>query len=143
MPRRLGYPTAFVLAQLFTGAPPASAADPSGTWLTQQEDARIQIAPCGQRICGTVVWLKQPIDPATGKPHIDDKNPDPGKQSRRIIGLRIFSMAPTEADIWAGNIYNSDDGQTYAATIRLPGLNRLEVQGCAGPFCGSEIWSRR
>jgi len=119
----------------------ASAAEPTGTWLTQNADAHIHIAHCGKALCGTVVWLKEAIDPATGKPPVDAKNPDPGKRNRRIIGLRIFAMTADGQGDWSGAIYNSDDGQTYAGKLVLRGT-QLEVHGCAGALCGSETWRK-
>jgi len=44
------------------------AADPLGTWLTEEAKATVRIAPCGPALCGTIVSLKEPNDPATGKP---------------------------------------------------------------------------
>jgi uncharacterized protein (DUF2147 family) len=55
----------------------ASLADegsPHGLWLTEKGDARIQVAQCGRAICGKVAWLREAIDPATGRPQTDDKN---------------------------------------------------------------------
>lgn len=120
----------------------ASAADPSGTWLTQQGDAQVQVAKCGPGMCGTIVWLRDPIDRQTGKPQVDDKNPNPALRNRKIIGLRIFSMAPDGNGGYAGSIYNADDGQTYRSKIVLRSAAQLEVQGCVGPLCGSEHWRR-
>jgi uncharacterized protein (DUF2147 family) len=133
--------TATAIACLPLSAP-ALADQPTGTWLTQNGDARIRVAPCGKSICGTVVWLRDPIDPATGQPHADSKNPDPAKRSRKVVGLRIFSMAPSPEGGWSGPIYNSDDGKTYAGKVFLRGPTQLEVGGCAGALCGSEMWSR-
>ncbi len=45
---------------------PASAASPLGTWYTADKDSQVRIANCGGAICGTLVWLKEPNDPATG-----------------------------------------------------------------------------
>src|SRR5262249_62313470 len=42
-----------------------AAADPTGVWLTQDGEAHIRVAKCGAAICGTVVWLKSPVDPET------------------------------------------------------------------------------
>ncbi|MEJ2374910.1 MAG: DUF2147 domain-containing protein [Pseudolabrys sp.] len=120
----------------------ADAASPTGTWLTQKGDAHIRISHCGKALCGTVVWLKDAIDPATGKPPVDGRNPDPRKRGRKIFGLRIFAMAPNGQGTWAGSIYNSDDGQTYAGKLLWHGAGRLEVQGCAGVICGGEMWRR-
>jgi uncharacterized protein (DUF2147 family) len=132
-----------VLSPIFGDmAAPANAAEPTGTWLTQNADARIRVGRCGNNMCGTVVWLKDPIDAQTGKPQVDDKNPDPSKRTRRIIGLRIFAMSSDGNGGWTGGIYNSDDGRTYQGKLVLRGAEKLEVQGCAGAFCGSEIWSK-
>jgi uncharacterized protein (DUF2147 family) len=65
---------------LLLDAPTARAqahGDISGIWLTQAGDAKIRVGKCGGGVCGVVAWLKAPIDPATGKPAIDDKNPNP------------------------------------------------------------------
>jgi uncharacterized protein (DUF2147 family) len=139
---RLGCAALLVAAFVIVAPRSATAADPSGTWLTQAGDARIRIARCGGNVCGTIVWLKDPIDPMTGKPQVDDKNPNPKLQNRRIIGLRIFSMAPEPSGSWSGLLYNADDGQSYKASVAATGPTQLEVRGCAGPFCGSETWSR-
>ena len=126
---------------ILAGLAPA-AAEPAGTWLTQNGDARIRVAKCGSSMCGTIVWLRDPIDPATGEPPVDSRNPDPSMQNRKILGLRIFAMAPDGNGGYAGGIYNADDGQTYAGKIALRSAEQLEVQGCAGPMCGSEMWTR-
>lgn len=132
----------FAAAILLT-ATPAFAADPAGLWLTQDKDAKIRIAKCGKdTICGTVSWLKEPIDPKTGKPQVDDKNKDPKLQNRKIIGLRIFSLALSASDTWTGKIYNADDGNEYDARITVPEKDKVEIRGCAGAFCGSETWTK-
>ena len=120
----------------------AQAAEPTGTWLTQKGDAHIRIARCGRALCGTVAWLKDAIDPDTGRPPVDALNPDPGKRSRRILGIRIFAMTADGQGTWAGRIYNSDDGQSYAGKLLWHSADRLEVKGCAGVICGGETWRR-
>jgi uncharacterized protein (DUF2147 family) len=134
--------TAAIVAAVLIGAPMANAAEPTGTWLTEKADARIRVAPCGKSLCGTVVWVKDAIDPATGKPPVDDKNPDPAKRSRKIVGMRIFSMNLDSNGIWAGPIYNSDDGKNYAGRLLMQGADALQVNGCAGVLCGGELWRR-
>src|ERR1700689_2267957 len=69
MTRRLGFVLLMLTALL--GAPSAQAqagGDVTGIWLTQAGDARVRVSKCGGGICGVIVWLRQPIDPATGKP---------------------------------------------------------------------------
>jgi uncharacterized protein (DUF2147 family) len=120
----------------------AQAAEPTGTWLTQNGDAQIRVAKCGTSMCGTIVWLRDAIDPATGQPPVDSRNPDPSRHNTKIMGLRIFAMAPDGNGGYGGPIYNTDDGQTYPAKIMLRADEYLEIQGCSGALCGSELWSK-
>ena len=122
---------------------PTMAGSPIGVWLTRAGDARIHVSRCGAGICGSVVWLKEPIDPNTGKPQVDDNNIDPKLRKRPIIGLRILSMPkPTGPESWSGTIYNADDGKTYQGTVALQESTALEVRGCLSIFCGSETWTK-
>src|SRR3982750_3888911 len=84
----------------FAAAAPASAEEMIGTWLTQQADAHIRVAKCGKAVCGTVVWLKDAIDPKTGKPQADDKNPNPSLRTRGVLGIRIFAMEQDTSGSW-------------------------------------------
>src|SRR4051794_18220244 len=75
------------------GAPPAmgqSGGEVTGIWLTQAGDAKVRVSKCGVGICGVIVWLRDPIDPATGKPQVDDKTPNPALRNRPMIGLPLF-----------------------------------------------------
>jgi uncharacterized protein (DUF2147 family) len=131
---------------MLLGAAPAKAqagGEVTGIWLTQAGDAKVRLSKCGGGICGIVVWLRDPIDPGTGKPQVDDKNPNPALAKRPMIGLVLFSgMRPTGPNKWSGQIYNADDGGFYASSISVSGPDRLRVEGCAGAFCGGETWSR-
>ena len=135
-----------VVAAAMLAAPSARAqvaGEATGVWLTQAGDARVRIRKCGGGICGVIVGLKAPIDPATGKPQVDDKNPNPALAKRRIIGLPLFSgMRPTGPGKWSGQIYNADVGSTYASNVSVTGADTLRVEGCVGMLCGGETWTR-
>jgi uncharacterized protein (DUF2147 family) len=134
-----------VLGALFA-APAAnaqSAGDVAGVWQTQAGDANVRVNKCGTILCGTIISLRDKIDPQTGKPPVDDKNPDPALAKRSMIGLHLFiDMRPTGPGTWSGRIYNADDGKIYASNLSLTGANTLKVEGCVGAFCGGENWSR-
>jgi uncharacterized protein (DUF2147 family) len=138
----------FIIAILaiFVGAPPAKAqsgSDVGGIWLTQAGDAKVRVSKCGGGICGVIVWLKDPINPGTGKAQVDDKNPNPSLARRPMIGLPLFvGMRPSGPNRWSGQIYNADDGSTYASNVSLDGGDILRVEGCMGAFCGGENWTR-
>ena len=140
--------TAFIIAiaAALLAAPSAhaqGATDPTGVWLTQAGDARVKVSKCGGGICGVIVGLKEPIDQTTGKPQVDDKNPNPALKKRPMIGLPLFSgMHPTGPGKWSGQIYNADDGSTYASNVSVTGADTLRVEGCVGALCGGENWTR-
>jgi uncharacterized protein (DUF2147 family) len=141
---RFGF--ALLILTALLGAPPARAQvnrEVTGVWLTQAGDAKVRVRKCGGGICGVVVWLREPINRATGKPEVDDKNPNPALARRPMIGLPLFTgMRPVGPNKWSGRIYNADDGKSYASSISVAGANNLRVEGCVGPLCGGETWSR-
>jgi uncharacterized protein (DUF2147 family) len=144
MAGRFGFVIA-ILTALF-GAAPAQAqtgGEASGIWLTQAGDAKVRVSKCGGGVCGIIVWLREPINPATGKPQVDDKNPNPALARRPMIGLPLFmGMQPSGPNRWSGQIYNADDGSSYASNISLAGPDTLKVEGCVGALCGGENWTR-
>ena len=112
-------------ALLVIGPAPA-AADPSGTWLREKGGARVRMAKCGDAICGTITWLK---DPASTK----------SKVGQRVF----FDMKPNGANAWAGKAFNPEDGQTYSGKITMSGSSMTTV-GCVagGWICRSVSWSK-
>ena len=86
---------------------------------------------------------ERPIDPAPGKPQVDDRNPNPSLARRPMIGLPLFMrLPPSGPNKWSGQIYNADDGNSYASNISVSGPDTLRVEGCVGALCGGETWTR-
>jgi uncharacterized protein (DUF2147 family) len=126
------------------GVDPASA-DPVGTWLTEGGRSRVRVGPCGSALCGTVVWLKEPDDPDTGKPKVDKKNADASKRGRPLVGVAILLNAkPSGSNKWVGQVYNAEDGKTYDGTLTEVSPTSLKLEGCAlaGFICKSQVWTR-
>ena len=142
MPPSFCSAAAVIFSLMFIVMAPANAEELIGTWLTANSDAHIRVARCGKAVCGTVVWLRDAVDAKTGQAPMDDKNPNASLRSRKILGIRIFAMEQDNTGAWVGGIYNSDDGQTYKGRLAPRGEEELEVQGCAGSLCGSEVWTR-
>ncbi len=117
--------------------------EPAGIWQTQAGDARVKVSKCGGGLCGVIVSVRDKIDPATGKPAVDDKNPNPALKNRPMVGLTLFSgMRQVAANKWSGTIYNADDGGSYASNVSVAGPDQLRVEGCVGAICGGETWTR-
>ena len=140
---RFGFVFAIVATVLSAAPALAQGAEPIGVWLTEKGDARVKVTKCGNGLCGVIVWLREPIDRATGQPQVDDKNPNPALRTRPVIGLPLFiGMRPSTPGKWSGQIYNADDGGTYVGHVSFAGGDALQVEGCVGAICGGENWTR-
>jgi uncharacterized protein (DUF2147 family) len=140
---RFGFIVAIIATALSAAPASAQSAEPIGVWLTEKGDARVKVTKCSDGICGVIVWLKEPTDRATGRPQVDDKNPNPALRTRPVNGLPLFiGMRPSASGKWSGQIYNADDGGTYVSHITFASGDALHVEGCVGVICGGETWTR-
>jgi len=120
----------------------AAHADPKGLWLAQ-DGSRVRVGPCGAALCGALVSVEPPTDPATGKPWTDKNNPDEARRSRPLVGVLVFiSMIPDGAGKWAGRLYNADKGETISGHLVEIDEGTLRVEGCSGVLCGGQSMSR-
>ncbi len=122
-------------------AVPAMAADPiTGNWITEDEDAVVNIAQCGNNLCGKIVkFLKTPPE---GVGQRDINNPDKSKRSRKLLGLPVLTGFSEDGDEWRGEIYDPKKGKTYRSLLQRQSSGKLQVKGCIGPFCKSQTWTR-
>ena len=132
-----------LLAAILLLAPlPAAAAAPSieGDWLTDDGKGVVRIAPCGQRLCGTIVRV---LDTAPGTPTSDINNPDPALRGRPILGLRVLWGFQRRAAAWeGGRAYDPKSGNAYRSTLALSRDGSLKVTGCVLFVCRSKRWTR-
>jgi len=117
----------------------------AGLWLDDSGDGIVEILPCGDRLCGRIVWLKAPTDKA-GRPLTDGYNPDARKRGQPICGLQVLGdLKRVGGNTWdAGWIYDPKDGKSYDVEIKPRGPDRLQVTGYLGVKFLSEsfIWTR-
>ncbi|WP_448952257.1 DUF2147 domain-containing protein [Labrys neptuniae] len=109
---------------VLTGA--AQAGDASGVWVRDNGESKVKIAPCGDALCGSVVWVKE-------------------AKNQGNVGKRVFyDMVPAGDDKWKGKAFNPEDGKTYTGTMTLSG-NSLTTAGCVlgGLICRSVSWNRQ
>lgn len=122
---------------LLSGA--ASAQEPSviGDWMVKEGYGIIRIDNCNGKMWGILAWEKAP--------GTDKENPDPAKKERPLLGTPVLmGLAPMkEAGKWTGEIYNSNNGKNYQATISLANENTLDLEGClVWPLCQTQQWTR-
>jgi uncharacterized protein (DUF2147 family) len=117
----------------------ATPGDVLGPWKTAGDSSELEIFRCGDKLCGKVVWLKNPNyvnskDGPVGTPKIDRKNPDPALRNRPIIGLQVIDgLTGAGENRWEkGACYDPESGTTYKCKIHLVSPDRLEVRGFVG-----------
>jgi uncharacterized protein (DUF2147 family) len=122
----------------------ALAADPIGVWSTEKGKAMIEIADCGDALCGRIAWLAQPNDPQTGEPATDKNNRDAAKRRQPLVGVEIVKgMKPSDQPgRWNGRVYNPEDGGTYDARLIMKSDDTLRLEGCMLVICAGETWKR-
>jgi uncharacterized protein (DUF2147 family) len=114
-----------ILIALIISSNLAFAGDVVGEWARTDGKGKVRFAPCGDAMCGTVTWLKDPTGPAK-------------------VGQRVFfDMKPSGENVWGGTAFNPDDGKQYAGKMTLSG-GSLVTSGCAlgGLICKSVSWTR-
>lgn len=118
---------------------------PIGVWLHDNKRIEIKIAPCGERLCGTLVWFRWPND-AQGLPLVDIKNSDPALRTRPLLGMTILEGLRRSGDnTWEdGKIYNPDDGENYNASMSIDpdGALRVRAYVLLRLFGKTLIWTR-
>jgi uncharacterized protein (DUF2147 family) len=105
---------------------PSLAEEVLGTWLRDNGALKVKFEPCGDAICGNVVWLK------------------PGSDSKAKIGQRLFfDMHPVAANSWTGKATSPDSGSVYSGKMSIEGAT-LSTAGCmvGGLICKSVNWKR-
>ena len=117
----------------------------NGIWLDDEGKGGVEVKPCGEQLCGNIVWLKQPND-ASGKPWVDKLNSDTSKRSRPVCGLQIIGGLKKSSDVeWKGGwIYDPEEGKQFDVELTLKDANTLQVFGYAGVKLLGEtlIWKR-
>lgn len=121
--------SAFVVSSLMPAmvASASAASDPTGIWINDTGRGAIEIKPCGNALCGNVVWVKDTVD-AKGC----------GKQ---IIG----NVAPVGDGRWDnGWIYSPERGRKFDVELKPLADGTLRVTGYAGLRFLSKtmIWTR-
>jgi uncharacterized protein (DUF2147 family) len=144
-PRLYTFTFASVLFAIVTAmSSHALADDPTGVWLVQDGSAKVRVGACSGALCGNVIWIRQPIDPANGKLWLDEKSIDPNKRRRPILGIRVvIDMKPSRIpNKWTGRVYSIDHGKHFDGSLTLLTPTKLKIEGCLMLICESEIWTR-
>ena len=130
-----------LVAIALVAATPLAAAEPvAGSWVTASRDGVVQIGACGASLCGRIARFL--VVPPQGADQRDVHNPDARLRSRKLLGLPILTGFSEDGGVWRGTIYDPKAGKSYRSVIRRLDAKRLEVKGCIGPFCQTQVWTK-
>jgi len=92
----------------------------NGVWIDHTGQGAVEIGPCGDKVCGRVIWLKDPAHKS--------------KSGKLICGTQILGdLRQQAANAWeSGWIYNPEDEERFSAALQLSGPNTLLVTGYLG-----------
>ena len=129
----------FVIALAFANTAQANdALDVYGAWLTEKQNSVVEISECEGAPCGVITWIDEP----DAESLTDTENPDEALRARPLIGLTILSGFEARKDQWKrGRIYDPETGKTYGARLRRLENGALQVKGCIGPICQTQLWA--
>jgi len=133
-----------IALMLFSTFAWAQKLSPLGTWTNEEGKAKFEIYKCGEKLCGRIVSLKEPL--LNGKPKTDINNPDKKHQNRPLIGMDFMKGFEYDGDNkWdEGTIYDPQSGKTYSCYMKMTSKDKMEVKGYIGiSLIGrSQNWTR-
>jgi len=105
-----------------------------GVWLNEERNAKVQVYKEADKYFGKIIWLKEPLDPATGKPKTDHLNPDVKQRDNPRLGLIVLKSFVFDGDDeWnKGTIYDPNNGKTYSCYIHFENAQILKIRGYIG-----------
>ena len=103
-----------------TAQAPSAATDVTGVWIDHTGQGAVEITQCGERICGRVVWLKNPSHKS--------------RSGKLICGTQVLGdLQKHGTNAWeSGWIYNPEDEERFSAALQLTNPNTLLVTGYLG-----------
>ena len=108
----------------------------SGRWITQSGNFEVEIAPCGEALCGTTVKILA---------NHSMSNSGAESASTPALGMRLLQdFVPDGENRWSGHLYDRENGKTYRCRMTLLSSDELEIHPYVGlPIFGStQVWRR-
>jgi uncharacterized protein (DUF2147 family) len=119
------------LAALASPALASAKAPIEGQW--KNGPMIIEIAPCGPKLCGTVV-----------KASAIQQGKAMRGSGTKLVGSRLITdIEPTGTGTYRGHVFAADRNIHASGTLRQVSANEIEVKGCIlGLFCKSRTYER-
>lgn len=115
-----------------SAAQPPPHAPIEGYWKNPIGSAIIAIAPCGNVLCGKVVWASP-----RGQREV-------AKTTSHVVGTTVLTGLRFARGRWVGSLFIPDDNIHVSARLQLIDSRELKLTGCGlmGLICRTQIWTR-
>lgn len=125
---------AFLLAGQAAVAQPVNA-DAFGVWRNPKDNVRVEIRPCGDAACGTVIWAT---------PKAQAKARKAGTAS--LVGTQVLKNLELDErrGVWRGKVFVPELNRNFTGLAEPVDAGRLLAKGCVigGLLCKSQVWSK-
>lgn len=112
-----------------------------GVWLTQIQDAKVEVYKKNNKYYGRVIWIADPED-KYGNPVKDVENPNEQLRNRPILRIDILTGFSYDDGEWInGKIYDPKNGASYECKLWLEN-GKLKVRGYVGWFFDTKTWTK-
>lgn len=103
-----------------------------GFWKNPIGSAVIAVTPCGNMLCGKVVWTS-----ARGQREV-------AKTTSHVVGTTVLTDVKPSGRGWSGKLFIPDDNIHVSAKLQLIDGHKLKLTGCGvfGLICRTQIWTR-
>jgi len=105
-----------------------------GEWRNTKNTIHMRVRPCGNAMCGTVIWAG------------DQQRADAKKGSGKdLLGATLVrDLRQGEDGKWRGRVYVPDIDATASATVIQLNSYTLRITGCTlvGILCRTQHWHR-
>ena len=115
------------LVLLGTIAVQARASDIIGSYASPGIGVIVNFEPCPgveYELCGRLLWVWDPVSTTHAE----------------IGEVILWGLKPDGSGWSNGHLKSPEDGRTYRGRLVQTGPHHLTLQGCAGPFCQTQVW---
>ena len=112
----------------------AATQQPVGVWRNPKNSVHIRIQPCGDDVCGTVVWASERAREKARK-----------AGTANLVGRQLLQDFRSEGPgAWGGRVFVPDMGRTVSGRLHKAGPNAVVASGCllGRVLCKSQKWTR-
>lgn len=124
-----------LIAGTLATAANAQAPEITGTYVNDTGRTKVRLSDCDAGVCGTVIWMKEPVN--------DVNNQDVSKRDRPVVGLQAVTLKSAGAGLYSGTLYDTESGKTYSGKAKFSDSG-VELSGCVlgGLICKVSVWRR-